>query len=91
MWKDHCTCAIDPRFESYGILFNVNPFVLHTGVAMTRKQDEEWAAYRLERAILMDKCADVPRDGLPSKRKVSANEWGRFSPRVNPVKPRVLP
>ena len=84
--KDHCKCAIDPRGESYGIRYNINPFVVRTDEA--KEQDEKWAAYTLERAMVMQNSADVLRDGFPPKRKAGPNDFGRGRRRVTP---RVMP
>ena len=83
--KKHCKCATDPREVSYGIRYNINPFVVPTDEV--RAQQEKWAADSLERAMVMQNCADVLRDGIPGKRKAGPNAFGgkghrRVLPRV---------
>jgi hypothetical protein len=83
--KKHCKCATDPREISYGIRYNINPFVVPTDDV--RAQQDKWAANSLERAMVMQNSADVLRDGIPLKRKAGPNDFGgkghrRVVPRV---------
>lgn len=80
-----CTCAPALRNMSHGIRFLVNPFVVPS--PEDRARDAEYARFSLERAMVMQNCADVLKEDLPLKRTrngVAIRRGSRLAPRLAP-------